>query len=75
MALIIHMCSARKKYVQMAEERMGNDHNARHILHQRKFVLIEQILTRGVKFNVKILFFHNPNLSVYIKRKVIYKHF
>jgi hypothetical protein len=34
----------------------GNDHNARHILHQQKFVLIEQILTRGVKFHVNFSF-------------------
>jgi hypothetical protein len=36
---LIHMCSSRKKYVQMAEERMGNDPNARHIPNQQNFVL------------------------------------
>jgi hypothetical protein len=47
----------------------GNNHNARHILHQQKFVFIEQILTRGVKFYVKHFFFHYPKLSVYVYKK------
>jgi hypothetical protein len=76
------MRSSRKKYVHMADNEMlwigtkeVNDHNARHILNQQKFVLIEQILTQGVTFYAKHFFFRNPNLSVYIKRKEIYIHF
>jgi hypothetical protein len=68
--------SSRKKYVLMADNEMlrigtqeGNDHTARHILHLQKCVLIEQILTRGVKFFCENIFSFPIILSAYLKRR------